>query len=379
MSGQDIGLTEEVGSKNVSETQKDLSEAKGYGSILTLLKEQFNDLIWRDFGYKDIEFDWVAEDSTDTKTSGEIYDTALKNGTLTINEVRQKLGEEPYDKTFDMPMVLTGTGYVPMIAPTQEQEGESDESEGEKPENVEKMQKAMYTSNNYKTWADDRGVSQPFIYMDILSGTGTVIKPPIAVNLESQRLEVETTAELNAMGLNVAPVSMMTLVQIKQMLMTTPDVYAEFEKYIAMTPEYDSEKWRSKYGGSRQFSYYLVSQYIDGFVFSNPLQIADMKRDPDSYKDAVVDLANLWKVEKDMLLGDRRQDQYIITHDKRAYGIDYQFKGDKGRWEKNKTVIQDTLAAIPELEELFKKEIKKEKLTLKGIIKRAKSIYNKVI
>lgn len=374
MSGQDIGLTEDVGSKNVSETQKDLSEAKGYGSILTLLKEQFNDLIWRDFGYKDIEFDWVSEDNTDIKTSGEIYDLALKNGTLTINEVRQKLGEEPFGSEFDAPMVLTGTGYIPMIATPEEE----DESEGEKPQEVEKMQKAMYTPSNHKTWADDRGVSQPFIYMDILTGTGTVIKPPVAVNLESQRLEVETTAELAMMGLNVNPVTMMTLVQIKQMLMSMPDVYAEFEKYVAMTPEYDSEKWRTKYGGSRQFAYYLVSNYIDGFAFSNPLQIADMKRDPDSYKDAVIDLANLWKTEKAMLLGDRRQDQYIITHDKRAYGIDYQFIGDKGRWEKNKTVIQDTLAAIPELEDLFKREIKKEKLTAKGIIKIAKSIYNKI-
>ncbi len=524
MSGQDIGLTDEVGSKNVSETQKDLSEGKGYGSILTLLKEQFNDIIWRDFGFKDIEFDWVAPDSTDPVSSSTIYDLALKNGTLTINEVRQKSGETPYDKWADEPMILTGNGYIPVIQEPEDTEvsqGErpvekmqkgtdktlylyrtvenSDEIiewaksqgfgttmpsnemhvtiayskipvnwkeiginsekltvedglrtieelgdkgaivlrfesssltnrwkqimhkggswdfdsyrphitisynggniniknvrpytgkiifKGEKKERIdenwhddiiERTQKAIYTPANHKTWADDRGYSQPFIYMNILSGTGMVIKPPVAVNLESQQLEQDITSNLSLLGLNVCPVRKMTLVQVKNMLSNIPDVYTEFERYISMTAEYDSEKWRSKFGGSRQFAYYLVSDYIDGMPLSNPLMIADMKRDPDSYKEAIKDLADLWKVEKDMLLGDRRIDQYLITHDKRAYGIDYQFKGDFDRWERNQDIISETLSQVPELQRLFNSEKSKQDTVIKRIIKNVRKVYN---
>lgn len=372
MSGQDIGLTDEVGSKNVAETQKDLSEGKGYGSILGLIKEQFNELISQDFGYKDIEFEWVAPDSTEPDIASQIYDRALKNGTLTVNEVRQKTGEAPFGKEFDIPMILGSDGYSPLIPEKEE------EVEGEKPVEVEKMKKAIYTSNNYKTWADDRGYSQPFIYMDIKSGWGQVIKPPVAVNFASQQLEQDLTAELAEMGLNVCPVRKMTFVEVRNMLGNIPEVIIEFEKYCMMTSEYDSEKWRAKFGGSRQFSYYLVSEYVDGLPLSNPLLMNDMIRDPASYRQAIIDLANLWKVEKDMLLGDRRIDQYLITPNKRAFGIDYQFKGDFGRWEKNADIIRETLRAIPELGKLFNEEIEKTQKSLGQKIKSIFKGYNRV-
>lgn len=113
LSPEDIGLTDTTGSKNVSETMKDLSESKGYGSILHLLKEIINQhIIQKDFGYTDLEFDWVAIDSEDAKTSMDIYDLALKNGTMTLNEVREKLGFQPYEDWADQPMILKGDGYA---------------------------------------------------------------------------------------------------------------------------------------------------------------------------------------------------------------------------------------------------------------------------
>jgi hypothetical protein len=130
-------------------------------------------------------------------------------------------------------------------------------------------------------------------------------------------------------------------------------------------------KWRAKFGGSRLFDYYLVSDYIDGYAFSSPLLHADMARDPDSYKGAVIDLARLWCAEKDGVLGDRRADQYIIGHDKRAYGIDYQFRGDVKRWDKTKDSIKEELAGIPELLALFEREIAAPTSVLGKIIKRA--------
>jgi hypothetical protein len=296
------------------------------------------------------------------------------------------MGETPYDTWADKPMILTGEGYKPLLAPTDETEENDKIIGGEKPykdqkdeddikgEKVEKVRKSVLTQGGYKVWADDKGYSQPFIWIDIKNGFGTVVKPPVAVNLTSQELEMAVTEELAGMGLNVHPVRKMTYVEVRNMLMGNPDILIEFDNYCNMTPEYDSERWRTKFGGSRKFSYYLVTDYIEGYSLNNPLLIADMKRDPESYAMAVRDLANLWKAEKQLVLGDRRADQYIITHDKRAYGIDYQFKGDKDRWEKTKDAITDTLSVIPELESIFQNEINHIAFSITPLWKRIKKI-----
>jgi hypothetical protein len=155
LSGQDIGLTEEVGSKNVSETQKAMTNEKGYGSILHLLKEIINqEIIWKDFGYTDIEFDWVADDSIDPKDAAVIYDTALKNGTVTLNEVRQKTGFEPYGDWANKPMVLTGEGYKPIIG-GDNGENESGNKEGEDDEGGEHGDSAKANTEEEKMYAEE--------------------------------------------------------------------------------------------------------------------------------------------------------------------------------------------------------------------------------
>jgi hypothetical protein len=229
--------------------------------------------------------------------------------------------------------------------------------------------KAVFTQNGYKVWADDRGVSQPFIFMDIRTGRGTVIKPPVAVNLQSQELEVNLTTELSQMGLNVMPVRKMTYIEVVNSLAVNPEVAIEFQEYCSLAEEYDSEKWKAKFGGSRKFPYYLVTEYVDGFSLNNQLLQADMKRDPASYMQAVKDLAALWRAEKSALLGDRRADQYIIDHNKRAFGFDYQFANDKERWDRSKNAIQEVLTGNALLMDLFLKEIKKEPTSVKSIVK----------
>ena len=387
LSPQDIGLTDDV-NRATAQVQKDLSEGKGYGSILHLLKEVFNqEIIWKDFGYTELEFEWVAPDSTEPDQASQIYDRSLKNGTMTINEVRQKMGEMPYGDWADKPMMLGTDGYRPIDPaevkaevedqedvggehPYNEQEGDDKGDKEEKPdEDVSKMQKAIFTASGFRTFVDDRGYSQPFIYTEIKTGLGGVIKPPVAVNLTSQSLETEITLMLNNMGLNVNPVRKMTYLEVIEGLRLLPEVVAEFENYCYMMPEYDSERWRARFGGSRKFSYYLCSEYTDGYHLNNPLLIADMKRDPNSYRAAVIDLANLWKAEKELVLGDRRADQYLITKDKRGFGIDYQFKGDKERWEKTKDSIEEALAPIPQLQKLFRERIKDSAFSFKSVMK----------
>lgn len=381
LAAQDIGLTQDVGSKNVAEEQTELSQAKGYASILDLFAEVFNqEVIWKDFGYEDLEFSWVATDDLSIEEQSTTYDRDLRNGSMTLNEVREARGEAPFGPWADEPMLLTGDGYVPLDPEKQRQQMEQAEAEaqevgGEKPykeqeKEVEKVRKAVLTMGGYRTWADDRGYSQPFIFMDVKTGRGYVIKPPVAVNLQSQQLEIDLTHELAARGLNVVPVEKLSFIEVNEMLRNIPDVWEQFQQYVAMTEFYDSEKWRSKFGGSRKFNYYLVSEYVDGFSLSNPLLLDDMKRDPTSYLAAARDLGRLWRAEKELVLGDRRADQYIINHEKRAWGFDYQFKGDESRWARTQDALPEALENIPELRDAFNEARADKESTIKALIKR---------
>ena len=82
LSGQDVGLSGDINYTD-SNVQKDLSQAKGYGALLTLVSEEFNQqIIWKDFGYTDIEFAWINPDTEDPKENVVVYDTSLRNGSL---------------------------------------------------------------------------------------------------------------------------------------------------------------------------------------------------------------------------------------------------------------------------------------------------------
>jgi hypothetical protein len=398
LSGQDIGLTDDL-NRAVAETQKELSEAKGYSSILHLLKEVFNqEIIWKDYGYTDIEFAWVEPDTTNPKEAMVIYDQALKNGTMTLNETREKLGLTPYGEWADKPRVLGGNGYMPILAPEapamplpgalpppagavtptvkRQEEPEHRVVGGEMNYNEEaehEIHKSIYTEDGYKTYLDDRGYSQPFIFYKIQNGQGFVLKPPIAVNVNSQALEQNLSSILNKAGANVPIVRWMPYVDIFKNILPTDRVRQEFINWINMTPEYDSERWRAKFGGSRKYPGYLVEQYVSGRNLKDPVLIEDMKRDPESYRKAIKDLAKMWKLEKELVLGDRRADQYIITENKRAYGIDYQFEGDFKRWDDTKNSLFHTLAPILPLQKFFAALVAEE-----PPLERIKSIIKKL-
>jgi hypothetical protein len=390
LTAQDINLGERsgMGGGKEAETDQELSEGKGYSSTLELIKEQVNLIIENDFGFDGIEFDWVADDTLDETELTDITDKRLKNGSITLNEVRDKFGEKRFGTWADQPVILTSEGQFNIVGPqsfvdpqeVREQQNEleekkiqgPDDKEGEEEEGGDKkpteksIRKAVFTPN-YKTWMDDYGYSQPFIYQDILTGQGWVVKPPVAVNLMSQELEVELSQRIAAKGVNVPPVEKKTFKQVIDAM--PPEVLVQFQQYINLGIGYDSEKWKGKIGASRKFPYYLVQPFLDGYKLTSPLLLADMKRDPDSYKQAIKDLAELWKVEKDMVLGDRRIDQYIITRDKRGWGYDFQFSGDKERWANSEHALSDFLKQIPELYDVFKVET--------GLLKSITSLFKR--
>lgn len=544
LTAQDINLGERggMGGGKEAETDKELSEGKGYTSTLELIKEQVNLIIEDDFEFPDIEFDWVADDTLDEVELGTVVDQRLKNGTMTLNEARDKFGEKRFGNWADQPVILTNEGQFNIVGPQsfvdpqevreQQQEleekkieGPSDEKEEKPGDEMGKTKKStsrtLYVSRpvtnaahiiewakgqgfgktlvpgdlhvtiahssdpvdwtrvgaeqgnlvvtggvrkvdklgdqgavvlffeslpltqrwgailtqgaswdfpsyvphvtitydgndvdmdsvvpydgpielgpeelgeiiedwvdgvkeksirksvltrNYRTFMDDYGYSQPFIYQDIMTGAGVVVKPPVAVNLMSQELEVELSQRISAKGVNVPEVRKIPYQQLVESMPV--EVLEQFEQYVNLGAAYDSEKWKGKIGSSRKFPYYLVQPFLDGYKLTSPMLLRDMERDPESYKQAVRDLAQLWRVERDMKLGDRRIDQYLITRDKRGYGFDYQFADDEKRWDATKDALPDFLKQIPELYEEFQGEtsvVKAIAKRIRGMIRR---------
>jgi hypothetical protein len=172
----------------------------------------------------------------------------------------------------------------------------------------------------------------------------------------------------------------MTEAQIWDDIIPNNLVKKEFQAYQNMTPEYDSEKWRAKFGGSRKFPYYSVSRYVDGRSLIDPLLIADMKRVPDDYIQAVKDLAKIWLAEKKYVLGDRRADQVIITPDKRAWAFDFQFQNNVSRWRGTKDAYEIALKAVPQLHDLFMGLTgQKEEVSVKSLVDKLLKRFGKSV
>jgi hypothetical protein len=78
------------------------------------VKDLIDEIVAEEFASPDLELHWLDEDEGDPET---VLEGRLKVGALTLNEMRDALGLDPYDNAAaDRPMVLTATGYVPIEA-----------------------------------------------------------------------------------------------------------------------------------------------------------------------------------------------------------------------------------------------------------------------
>lgn len=100
---------------------------EGLYPIMQWVKGVCDTLMWRYFGYRDLEFVWEDQDSVAPDTQSQIDDRAVKNGTMTINEIRAKRGDDPVEGG-DVAMVLTVAGYVPITQYFEEQERKAEQA-----------------------------------------------------------------------------------------------------------------------------------------------------------------------------------------------------------------------------------------------------------
>lgn len=101
--------------RSTAESAQQQALEEGLYPVMQWVKGVVDALVWKYFGYRDLEFIWEDQESVAPDTQSNIDDRAVKNGTMTINEIRAKRGDDPVEGG-DIPMVLTAQGYVPITS-----------------------------------------------------------------------------------------------------------------------------------------------------------------------------------------------------------------------------------------------------------------------
>jgi hypothetical protein len=100
-----------------AQNQSEQAEAEGLEPTKEWVKDLIDEIVAEEFASPDLELAWLDEDEGDPKGLEAVLEGRVKLGAVTLNEMRDTLGLDPFDNAAaDRPMVLTATGYVPIEA-----------------------------------------------------------------------------------------------------------------------------------------------------------------------------------------------------------------------------------------------------------------------
>jgi hypothetical protein len=124
-----------LNNRSVVQQHDRTGEEEGLQSTKLWAADLFNGIIENHLGDDEIEFVWKEEEDVDQAKQSTILRGYVVDGIMTINEVRERLGEEPLtDPNANIPMARTAAGYRPVGA-TAEQPSkvkeENDDSVGD--------------------------------------------------------------------------------------------------------------------------------------------------------------------------------------------------------------------------------------------------------
>jgi hypothetical protein len=98
-----------------ADNQSAQSEEEGLEPTKEWVKDLVDEIIGEEFSSPDLELVWLDEDEGDPARIEAVLEGRVKIGAITLNEMRDRLGIEPYDNpAANQPMALTKTGYVPI-------------------------------------------------------------------------------------------------------------------------------------------------------------------------------------------------------------------------------------------------------------------------
>jgi hypothetical protein len=106
-----------VMNRATADNQSAQAEDEGLDPTKEWVKDLIDEIITEEFASPDLELVWLGEDDNDAGKAEAALESRLKIGAVTLNELRDALGLDPYtNAAADRPMVLTATGYVPIEA-----------------------------------------------------------------------------------------------------------------------------------------------------------------------------------------------------------------------------------------------------------------------
>lgn len=102
-----------------ADSAKDQAAEEGLAPIQKWVKQLIDFVIWQEWGTRKVEFEWSLSQDIDPQDQMTTLTGYQKSGAMAANEVRSKIGLDPVQGG-EQPMVMTATGYVPLVAPEPE-------------------------------------------------------------------------------------------------------------------------------------------------------------------------------------------------------------------------------------------------------------------
>lgn len=75
-----------------AQTQQEVAIEEGLAPVMAWIKSVINLVIWKYFGYKDLEFSWQEEPPMDPLEQAQVNDIYVRNGIKSVDEAREELG-----------------------------------------------------------------------------------------------------------------------------------------------------------------------------------------------------------------------------------------------------------------------------------------------
>jgi hypothetical protein len=99
--------------RSTGETDQERALEEGLEPLKLWAKRWIDTVIQDEMGYPDLEFAWAKEDSTSAKEQSEIDNTDLRNGSKTIDQVRDARGDDPLPNGLGAkPLIYTASGAI---------------------------------------------------------------------------------------------------------------------------------------------------------------------------------------------------------------------------------------------------------------------------
>ena len=107
--------------RSVADNQHDQAREEGLAPLQKFIRNFWNRIIAEDFDSADLIFDYLDDREMDPQVAATIRQGDVKAGIISIDEARDRMGEDALGGAYAVPMALTATGYVAILSPEDQQ------------------------------------------------------------------------------------------------------------------------------------------------------------------------------------------------------------------------------------------------------------------